>query len=86
MLCTGLTCGKQKPDPPWANRVVSGGSASFFVADNFAKGNFNGDNFAEDSDPASTVLTVRAEVRFARCVVAIILLTRFRRERLLSET
>ena len=43
-------------------------------------------HFAGDSGPASTVLTVRAEVHFALRVIAINLLTRFRRKRLLSET
>jgi len=44
------------------------------------------DHFAGDNHPASTVLTVRAEVNFELRVVVIILLTGFRRKRLLSET
>jgi hypothetical protein len=41
---------------------------------------------AEETNPASTVLNVRAEVRLALRVVALSLLTRFRRKRLLGET
>jgi hypothetical protein len=47
---------------------------------------FSPDHFAGDRNPASTVFDVRAEVDFALRVVAIILLTRFRRKRLLGET
>ena len=47
---------------------------------------FAPDHFAGDNHPASTVLTVRAEVNFELRVVVIILLTGFRRKRLLSET
>ena len=43
-------------------------------------------HFVGDSDPASTVLTVRAEVGIEVRVVEIILLTCFRRKRLLGET
>lgn len=46
--------------PGWVRRSIS-----FFASS----------HFAEDSNPASTVLTVRAEVEFARRVVVIILLT-----------
>jgi len=66
---------KQKPDPPKANRACRR-SNSFFALD----------HFAGDNHPASTVLTVRAEVNFELRVVVIILLTGFRRKRLLSET
>lgn len=52
------------------------GSVSFF-----APGHFAGDNH-----PASTVLTIRVEVNFELRVVAIVLLTCFRRKRLLGET
>jgi hypothetical protein len=42
--------------------------------------------FARETNPASTVLTVRAEVRFLLRVVAFVVLTLFRRKRLLGET